>query len=107
MNHKQKKVKIIKPLHLMAIVSLAIFTVIGCLPGDGAATEYKPAGFFGGIWHGLLCWLSLIISVFNDNIRIYEIENSGWWYDLGYLLGISAIGSGGAFSFKLRYSNKH
>ena len=100
MNHKQKKVEIIKPFHLMAIVSLAIFTVIGCLPGDGAATEYKPAGFFSGIWHGLLCWLSLIISVFNDNIRIYEIDNSGWWYDLGYLLGISAIGSGGAFSFK-------
>ena len=80
---------------LVMAAFLAILTVTGCLPGDGAATYEKPARFLSGVWHGWLCWLTLIIGVFNDNIRIYETVNSGWWYDLGYLLGVSTIGSSG------------
>ncbi len=86
---------------LVVVAFLAVLTVTGCLPGDGAVTYQKPAGFLSGFWHGWLCWLSLIIGVFNDNIRIYETINSGWWYDLGYLLGIGTIGGSAVkYSYK-------
>ena len=70
---------------LVLAAFLPILTVTGCLHGDGAATYEKPARFLSGVWHGWLCWLTLIIGVFNHNIRIYETVDSGWWYDLGYL----------------------
>lgn len=38
---------------ILLLLSLAAL-LSGCLPGDGANTTEKPAGFFGGIWHGLI-----------------------------------------------------
>jgi hypothetical protein len=56
----------------------------------------KPPGFFRGLFHGFTILFSFIASIFTD-YRIYAYPNSGWWYDLGYLIGASAfLGGGGA-----------
>lgn len=66
----------------------------GCVPGDGTYTVSKPAGFFWGIWHGWIAPISLILSLFKHNIRIYEAANTGWLYDFGfYIAVISGFGS--------------
>ena len=59
-----------------------------------------PAGFLAGLWHGLILPITFIISLFNPNVRIYEKNNSGRWYDFGFLLGVSSSmgGSGSAAS---------
>lgn len=72
-----------------------------CVPGDGRATVEKPANFLWGIWHGWLAPLSLIISLFNKSIRIYESLNTGWWYDFGYYIAIVG-GFGGLALFRKR-----
>lgn len=41
-----------------------------------------------GIWHGWMAPLSLIVSLFNDNVRIYDTYNTGWWYDAGFYIAI-------------------
>lgn len=77
------------------ILSLLVLVLLtGCIPGDGTATSTNTAGFLWGIWHGWLAPLSLIISIFDRNIRIYEVFNSGFWYDFGYYMAIIA-GFGG------------
>ncbi|WP_156946346.1 hypothetical protein [Clostridium akagii] len=56
----------------------------------------KRAGFWAGLWHGLIAPITFIISIFNVNVRIYETNNRGRLYDLGFMLGasISLGGSG-------------
>lgn len=54
----------------------------------GQYSSYEPAGFFSGIWHGLLAPWSLIARWFIDNLVMYAIPNTGWFYDFGFLVGI-------------------
>lgn len=73
---------------LCVMVAVLLLAICGCVPGDGANSQAKPAGFFTGIWHGWIAPVSLIISLFNQNVGIYEIYNTGFWYDLGYYMAI-------------------
>ncbi|MFO7295767.1 MAG: hypothetical protein FWJ59_01910 [Caldicoprobacter sp.] len=86
-----------KKILLLAFVILFLCSLVGCIPGDGTHTPDKPAGFFWGIWHGWVAPLSLIIGFFDRNIRIYEIHNSGWFYDLGFYIAV--ISGFGGISF--------
>ena len=55
-----------------------------------------PAGFWAGVWHGLIVPIAFIVSLFNPNVRIYEKNNRGRWYNFGFIVGASAsIGGGG------------
>jgi hypothetical protein len=44
-------------------------------------------GIFGGFIDGLLCFPSLILGLFSS-IRIYSFPNSGYWYDVGFVIGL-------------------
>jgi hypothetical protein len=90
---------------LIMVMALTIFTLTGCVPGDGTITLSDPAGFFWGIWHGWIAPVSLIMSLFKDNIRIYETINSGWWYDFGFYIAIIS-GFGGISLFRKKESKK-
>ena len=50
----------------------------------------KPAGFWAGLWHGLITPITFIICIFNPNVRIYETNNRGRLYDFGFILGLSS-----------------
>lgn len=71
---------------LMLAVLLALLT--SCAPGDGTNTPNNVAGFFSGIWHGWIAPITLIISIFDKNISIYEVNNVGFWYDLGFYMAV-------------------
>lgn len=51
-------------------------------------STYEPAGFFSGVWNGLLAPWTLIARWFMNDIVMYAIPNTGWFYDFGFLLGI-------------------
>ena len=57
--------------------------------------EAKPAGFWAGLWHGIILPITFIIRLFNPNVGIYEINNNGRWYDFGFFLGVSGSVGGG------------
>jgi hypothetical protein len=70
---------------------------IGCAHQPLPAS-YDPPGFFSGLFHGFIIVVSLIGSIFTD-IRIYAFPNSGFFYDLGFLIGATAfLGGAGASS---------
>jgi hypothetical protein len=85
----------------LAIVScLAMLSAVGCAPGShapGDVPDGDPAGFWRGLWHGFIAMFTFVISLFSDSVRMYEVHNSGRWYDLGFLLGaVIFFGGGGA-----------
>ena len=93
-----------KLLLMIILVFIVSVTLTGCIPGDGKYTLKNPAGFLSGIWHGWLAPLSLIIGIFDKNIRVYETINTGWWYDFGFYIAI--ISGFGGFSLSRKHK-KH
>lgn len=75
------------------ILLLGVLVIGGCA-NQPSPVAYDPPGFFSGLIHGFLILFSLIGSIFMD-IRIYAFPNSGFFYDLGYLIG-AAMFLGGA-----------
>lgn len=77
-----------------ALASLALLVLAGCAAGsesEWAAEGAEPAGFFAGLWHGVLLLVTLVVSFFTDEVSIYEIHNSGIGYNIGFVLGILAV----------------
>jgi len=53
-------------------------------------TGTKPAGFWGGLWHGIIAPITFLVSLFVSGVSIYESNNNGRWYEFGFMLGIGA-----------------
>lgn len=63
------------------------------------------AGFWLGLWHGFISPFAFIISLFNNNVQVFEAHNNGNWYVFGFLMGASVIfggGGGGAVARKCK-----
>lgn len=100
-----------KTILLLGFALLLIFTLSACAAGANPRVNQadevgEVAGFWRGLWHGLITPITFIISLFNDNINIYEVANNGGWYNFGYVLGVSIVfgGSGGGAG---RRSKRH
>lgn len=86
----------------LIFLMLLVFCLTSCAPGPNSAEsipdeEGKVAGFFMGIWHGIIAPITFIISIFSKSIRFYEVHNSGFWYNFGFVLGAGLFLSGGIF----------
>ena len=73
-------------LTVLVVVSTALAGCgwVGLRPPSGASVP----GFFVGVWDGLIAPWTLLLRAFLD-IKMYAVPNSGWWYDAGFLLGIT------------------
>jgi len=89
-----------KMILLMLLLIVLICMLAGCVPGDGSRSIENSAGFFTGLWHGIIVIFSFIGSWFNKNIKLYEICNNGFWYNLGYLFGFGGISFGFSWGSK-------
>jgi hypothetical protein len=84
------------------LTAVLIFAVASCAPSaNDAINTARPsgtsAGFLLGLWHGLIIVVTFVVSLFNHSIGIYEVHNTGWSYNLGFVLGVmSAFGGAGA-----------
>ncbi len=94
-----------KIIFLVILLVTTLIILTGCIPGDGTNTSGKPAGFFWGIWHGWVAPVSLVIGLFDKNIRVYEAANTGWWYDFGFYIAIVG-GFGGLSLFRTKKSDR-
>ena len=59
-------------------------------------TGPDPAGFWPGLWQGLISPITFLISLFTSEVNIYEVQNNGNWYDFGFILGVATALGGGA-----------
>ena len=70
----------------ISITALCLVLLVGCAT-QPLPVAADPPGFFSGIFHALLLPLAFPGSIFLD-IRIYAFPNSGFFYDLGYVIGL-------------------
>jgi cell division protein FtsX len=48
----------------------------------------SPAGFWLGLWHGIISPVIIVLSFFHKNVQMYEVHNDGNLYNLGFFLGV-------------------
>jgi len=82
------------------LVLFAFLLLASCAPGPNTLEKTpnakgKVAGFWKGLWHGLISPVTFIISLFSKNVRIYEVHNNGNWYNFGFVLGAGLFLQGG------------
>ncbi|KQX62210.1 hypothetical protein [Angustibacter sp. Root456] len=79
----------------VVVVALVLLALGACAAGTNTAANHTAdAGFWLGLWHGLISPITFIISLFKDSVSIYEVRNDGNWYDFGFMLGVSIAFSG-------------
>ncbi|MGL2963888.1 hypothetical protein ACSVH2_08740 [Flavobacterium sp. RSB2_4_14] len=82
-----KKQKII-----IAILFLSIaINLTSCAPAGYSSNEY---GFFSGILHGFIFVFALIGKLFSLDVGLYAEHNTGFFYWLGFIIGIGGLGGG-------------
>jgi hypothetical protein len=82
-------------INLFFMVVPLILLLTSCSAGNARFTQEAPAGFWWGLWHGIISVISLMIHIFNEHVVVYEIDNTGGWYDFGFLLGVILVWGGG------------
>lgn len=92
---------------LLVATTLMVFVLAACVAGENpqvgeVAARGEVAGFWQGIWHGFIAPVTFIIGLFSDSVNIYEVHNSGNWYDFGFVLGAGILGGGGATASRRR-----
>lgn len=90
-----------KLLVMIAILVLMALSLSACAPGANQLEnvpreEGTVAGFWPGLWHGIIAPVTFIISIFRSDVRIYEVHNNGIWYNLGFVLGAGILLGGGS-----------
>jgi hypothetical protein len=69
---------------------------------DSPGPDGSVAGFWLGLWHGMILPITFVVSLFHDGVNIYEVHNNGGWYNFGFLWGAAIVlgGGGSAASHK-------
>lgn len=97
-----RSMNMIKYLRWVLLAAALLLVLTACAAGtnpvvDVPSAEGEVAGFWLGLWHGIITPITFVISLFSDTVSIYEVHNSGGWYDFGYVLGVGMfLGGGGA-----------
>ena len=103
-----------KKILIFVLFAVLLVTLAACAPGS-KVTLNKPdteiqftppstnpeldkpteggivAGLGTGLWHGIISPVTLIISFFNPAIQMYEVHNTGPFYNLGFLAGVAIV----------------
>jgi hypothetical protein len=75
---------------LLAACAAGVNPEVAVSPPDGDV-----AGFWLGLWHGIIAPVTFVISLFTNNVNLYEVHNNGNWYDFGFVLGAGILFGGG------------
>ena len=101
-----------KKLIIISLLLVYMLSFFSCAPGPNIykAPENmgkKPAGFFNGLWHGIIAPFSFIVSLFTSKVNVYEVINNGGWYNFGFIIGLSIIfGGSGNGTGRVMYKKK-
>ena len=80
---------------LLGLVLLLILS--SCAPSISVdqCVQNDLYGFWGGLWHGIIAPISFVLSLFMDDVTMYAVNNTGGWYDFGFVLGAGILFGGG------------
>lgn len=87
----------------MTLVSYAVYLLLFAWYATSSIARTYPTGhtkFLYGILHGYFIVPSFIMSWFSHDVTVFQSPNDGFWYILGFLLGI------GAFAYEAKARTK-
>ena len=83
-------------LRLVSFAAIAVlgFVLISCAGVEPVqeCLQGKQYGFLYGMLHGFITPVSFVVGLFDNSVAIYAVNNSGGWYDFGFLLGSGGWG---------------
>ena len=102
----------IKKIFVMVTIGIMALTLAACAAGPNPLRgnpdeEGQVAGFWRGLWHGLISPITFVISLFSNRISVFEVHNNGGWYTFGFLLGASITFGGSGGGAASRRKNRH
>jgi len=85
---------------VFSLILVSILILACCAPGPNTSektpdADGKIAGFWMGLWQGLISPVTFVISIFSKSVRLYEVHNNGFWYNLGFVIGAGLFLQGG------------
>jgi hypothetical protein len=85
----------------LVLALFGLLALTSCAAGPNAQRSVVDsaghiAGFWLGLWHGIIAPITFVISLFTERVNLYEIHNNGNWYNLGFVLGAGILFGGGA-----------
>lgn len=88
-----------KKVFIVALL-VALFALAGCVAGPNPSVNVpneagQVAGFWLGLWHGIIAPATFVISLFSSTVHVFEVHNNGAWYVFGFLVGLAAVWGGG------------
>jgi hypothetical protein len=91
-----------KAFFLLTLI-LVLLMLASCAPGINELSNVPSqtgvvAGFWRGLWNGVISPVTFIISLFDKGVQMYDVHNNGGWYNFGFFIGITALFGGGAGS---------
>lgn len=91
----------------VVLVAVLLLALTACAAGPNPSVGIpdaggSTAGFFLGLWHGIIAPFTFVISLFTASVNIYEVHNNGNWYDFGFALGAGILFGGGALGGRRR-----
>lgn len=98
--HVRRKGGSMKKALIVVAVGVLLLTLASCAAGPNTLQGTpdpggEVAGFWLGLWHGIIAPITFIISLFSDAVDMYDVHNNGGWYNFGFLLGVLIIFGGG------------
>ncbi len=92
---------------LVVFAIVALLALTGCAPGPNSERrvpdrEGDVAGFWLGLWQGIIVPITFVVSLFNDRVNVYEVHNNGGWYNFGFVLGAGVLLGGSAAGSRKR-----
>lgn len=92
---------------ILLLVALAV-VLAACAAGVNPAVgvpspDGTVAGFWLGLWHGCIAPVTFVVSLFTDDVNLYEVYNNGNWYDFGFVLGAGILFGGGSAGTRRRH----
>ena len=79
---------------VFVLVAMSLTVAAGVAKQSLGAVNPASPGFLEGVWHGFIFPVAWIVSLFTDQIAVYQVPNNGGWYDFGYFIGICFLGVG-------------
>jgi hypothetical protein len=76
------------------VAALAVLTACAAGVNDAPNVGTSQAGFWLGLWQGLISPITFLVSLFTREVNVYEVHNNGNWYDFGFMLGVATAFSG-------------
>jgi hypothetical protein len=74
------------------LVCLVVFVAACAGPNELLDTPMRlsdVSGFWSALLHGFFLPFAFVGSLLTDGISIYDVHNTGGWYDFGFVIGIS------------------